>query len=366
MKLFLSKRKPGIRAFCIMGLTLACVFAVIYLLFFNTTHFNFTAPDEPADNSLRNTATGNDFVTVANGRIVLSYAGSMLRSGVYEIAPPFARCIRKAERTSAAPAPEGVSYVYKNKPLERFLTVTDDKKVIVKALHDAEPLICLDNAAYEAQDFFTFENELYFTAKDETVIYRYGDGKMEPVVSADLCGEDFVPLQLYKGDFYYADKNSATAGTFAPLTICQYSLRDKKLVRRLDLSGMKEMYRQYEGFLCAYLICDDCAYFVFTGDENAVCRYDFDKKTAVRLLTTGADISCFNAYGNTAYITTKSADKDKEYLYALPYDADEPVQLKKGSYRRIAVIDRKWVYLEEENGHIYRITTDGKAYEKVF
>ena len=62
----------------------------------------------------------------------------------------------------------------------------------------------------------------------------------------------------------------------------------------------------------------------------------------------------------------KSADKDKEYLFALPSDADEPVLLRKGSYRGIAVIDREWVYLQEENRHFYRIIAEWKDYEKVF
>ena len=62
----------------------------------------------------------------------------------------------------------------------------------------------------------------------------------------------------------------------------------------------------------------------------------------------------------------KSADKDKEYLFALPYVADEPVLLRKGSYRGIAVIDREGVYLQEENRHFYRIIAEGKDYEKVF
>ena len=59
--------------------------------------------------------------------------------------------------------------------------------------------------------------------------------------------------------------------------------------------------------------------------------------------------------------------KDKTAaLFALPYDADDPVLLRKGSYRGIAVIDREWVYLQEENRHFYRIIAEGKDYEKVF
>ncbi len=53
-------------------------------------------------------------------------------------------------------------------------------------------------------------------------------------------------------------------------------------------------------------------------------------------------------------------------MFALPSDADEPVLLRKGSYRGIAVIDREGVYLQEENRHFYRIIAEGKDYEKVF
>ena len=62
----------------------------------------------------------------------------------------------------------------------------------------------------------------------------------------------------------------------------------------------------------------------------------------------------------------KSADKDKEHLFALPYDADEPVLLRKGSYRGIAVIDREWVYLQERTDTFIELSQKGRIMRRFF
>lgn len=368
MKRYLSKHKSGLKAICIVALVLICLFAIFYIIFFNTTHFSFSKPGETVDNNLRNVETGNDFITVANGYIFLSYRGSMFKSGVYEISPPLAKSILKGDYSSSdLPSVPGVNFVYNDKPLERFTTLDDENKITVNSLIDSDPIISFDNSKYNVHGYFTFENEIYFQNVDKTTVYRYDNGKMEVVVSEELCGQGFIPLQYYKGDLYFCHKKDQTDYSSAPMKLYQYSLSEKKIIRQLDLSPMEEVYRQHQWDI-EYLICDDCIYFNCFGSESGtyLYRYDFDKKTAVKLLCVDAYVNCFNAFGNTAYIATKSSDEDNECLYALTNKSDEPKILRKGRYNGVAIIDKQWVYLVEQNEHIYRISTDGEEYQKVF
>ena len=342
---------------------------ILYLIFLNKTYVSFIKSDneKPVDNVFRNEYSSTGFVAEADGKLYVARNNQLFKTGIYELSPPFSHCVLWEGFLTFGT--KSLGYVYNNHLLESNLTYHDDGTITIDDLISGEPVIQVKNPNYNPNWYYIIDNEIYFFSDSANTLYHYTDEKLEPILSEEICGSDYVRCDFYKGCVYYSKQSEDVKYVddySYPLKLYQVDLSQKKLIKVIDLSGMKEIYQQHKYSYCKFFVCDNYIYYEFSGENKSYYfQYDLNTKKAKKMYETGG-VTSFNAYGDNAYVTVYTSKGNKSGLYVLNGKTEQTKKLVSGEFDEISIIDEKWVYLTSfGGGEIYRITVDGSTFERV-
>lgn len=110
-----------------------------------------------------------------------------------------------------------------------------------------------------------------------------------------------------------------------------------------------------------FSVCGGYVYYDYSGDsldERTDGLYRYSLKNKKSELVTDSDVSCVNFYNGEFYFVADNR------AYLNKYD-EAPKKLTDIKVDEIYILDENLIYLYDNNGNIYRITTDGNTVEKI-
>lgn len=366
MKL-IKRHKNGIITF----LSIFLVLFILYIFLFNTVYIKPLDLGEYVDNSMRNSTISGSLVR-ADDELYFSAYNHFPKNGIYKISDFFTQMVC-GDRFKFDFSLPFTTYSYKGNLLEDFVTDNSEfGNAKIKKLNFANGeyedfinLECPDNE--KITDYFTLEGELYFVTDKHHSIYQYEESGYKLIASEEYCGKGFAPEQYYQHYMYFSYLNHSAEKSEELTELYQYDMTTQKVIQRIDLNQLPIICQKEQMTLEEYQITDHFIFFVFKniGNDNYVFyKMNISDGDFLKVYETNEPYQ-LNSYGEYAYLSFRSGG-EKKGLYAFTLNEDIPKKLVDSEICEIYIVDKKYVYYEDDNNCLYRITPDGKEYGRVF
>lgn len=145
-----------------------------------------------------------------------------------------------------------------------------------------------------------------------------------------------------------------------------YYVDDDGYLRKSDVAK-KELVYGNKGTLLNYAddyniydittLCGD--YIYFYDHERGFVRYSISEDKFEQLMDLKGDFQSMNSYGDMVYVATSKG------IFACNNVTARCKKISGIKTEEIYIFDEDWVYTNDNEGNIYRMTSDGKTVEKV-
>lgn len=312
---------------------------------------NITIGSDYVDNSYNNSVAnlGSDAVKIGDTILYNYYNSSLLCYGTIAITSENARRVYW----------EGMALSYSLPPLDTLYNGkvlkepnTDDYFDIEKG--DYVSTCKVYNPSKDIYyNCFVKDNVRYFVS-EHNLLYRQEGEQYKQI--EDMS---FVKHNLSMSDFYLTDRY---------IFYDDYDDKDNTLLCRYDRKTQKTksiIFNEGDTMINSSSLLGKDVYLIFLSyDGGTLYRADF-KNNRIEKLYHSNGMLIANMYTDMIYFGVQlSRDSG---LYAMPLDKPGSVKkLEGGGIFGVYILDNEYVYFQDVDKNLYRVTTDGKKTERVF
>lgn len=382
MKKDATKKSKRIKITIVIA-TVLLFFGIAYFCFYHSVSFHkITLKSTNVNYSYQNDKvnTGSNLVQIGD-KLYYNYMNeNILKSGLYEISADVTKRIDWGGISLLPAYATSVSTTYNGIILDDVLYSTEsytDDSDDNPFLYNYE-VLCGDLIIkkYDVErnsfsDYLTIKNpdkiKLYqnFSIVDDTIylysidngIYRYENNSLKKVFDAQKLNFHSVLMSyssyINKNMIYYPNQDNDI------MSICRYDMNTQKVVDEFTIGNLPDCEDEI------YNLIATNTYIYFTsGNFSAVYRINLKTKKIEKIFNTDGVVTV-NIIDNQPVLAVEKSNKDNG-IYVVNSETSEFERICKKEACFIYNLDDELIYFIDSERNLYRITSDGKNFEKIF
>lgn len=382
MKKDATKKSKRIKITIVIA-TVLLFFGIAYFCFYHSVSFHkITLKSTNVNYSYQNDKvnTGSNLVQIGD-KLYYNYMNeNILKSGLYEISADVTKRIDWGGISLLPAYATSVSTTYNGIILDDVLYSTEsytDDSDDNPFLYNYE-VLCGDLIIkkYDVErnsfsDYLTIKNpdkiKLYqnFSIVDDTIylysidngIYRYENNSLKKVFDAQKLNFHSVLMSyssyINKNMIYYPNQDNDI------MSICRYDMNTQKVVDEFTIGNLPDCEDEIYN-----LIATDTYIYFTSGNFSAVYRINLKTKKIEKIFNTDGVVTV-NIIDNQPVLAVEKSNKDNG-IYVVNSKTSEFERIYQKEACFIYNLDDELIYFIDSERNLYRITSDGKNFEKIF
>lgn len=206
------------------------------------------------------------------------------------------------------------------------------------------------------QNFSIVDDTIYLYSIDNG-IYRYENNSLKKVFDAQKLNFHSV-LMSYSS---YINKNMVCYPNQDNdiMSICRYDMNTQKVVDEFTIGNLPDCEDEIYN-----LIATDTYIYFTSGNFSAVYRINLKTKKIEKIFNTDGVVTV-NIIDNQPVLAVEKSNKDNG-IYVVNSKTSEFERICKKEACFIYNLDDELIYFIDSERNLYRITSDGKNFEKIF
>lgn len=382
MKKDATKKSKRIKIAIVIASVLLLL-GIAYFCFYHSVSFHkITLKSTNVNYSYQNDKvnTGSKLVQIGD-KLYYNYMNeNILKSGLYEISADVTKRIDWGGISLLPAYATSVSTTYNGIILDEVLYSTEsytDDSDDNPLLYNYE-VLCGDFIIkkYDVErnsfsDYLTIKNpdkiKLYqnFSVVDDTIylysidngIYRYENNSLKKVFDAQKLNFHSVDMSyssyINKNMIYYPNQDNDI------MSICRYDMDTQKVVDEFTIGNLPDCEDEIYN-----LIATDTYIYFTSGSFSAAYRINLKTKKIEKIFNTDGGVTINIIDNQPVLAVEKSNNGNGIYVVNSKISEFERIYQKEACF--IYNLDDELIYFTDSERNLYRITSDGKNFEKIF